>query len=86
MQAVIPQADRGLCRHQLLHRARHQHLAGARLRGDAGADVEHVLDDAAADRLIDDLVALKLADAFTPRGLDLAAVLSVLLNKGQLSR
>lgn len=51
-----------------------------------GAEVEHVLDDAAADRLIDDLVALKLADAFTPRGLDLAAVLSVLLNKGQLSR
>src|SRR3954470_99258 len=40
MHAVIPEADLGLRRHQLLHRTRHQHLAGARFCGDAGADVE----------------------------------------------
>lgn len=48
MHAVIPQADLRLRRHQFLHRARHQHLACARLRGDAGANVEGEADHFAA--------------------------------------
>jgi hypothetical protein len=42
--------------------------------------------DAYADAIIDKLVALKNAGAFTPRGLDLEAVLSVLLGTDGLTR
>ena len=45
----------------------------------AEPELPRQLNDALAERIIDKLVALKLADAFTPRGLDLAAVLKVLL-------
>ena len=47
---------------------------------DADGNVTPVLmDDERAERLIDKLLDLKLAGAFTPRGLDLAAVLKAML-------
>lgn len=45
-----------------------------------------LLDDDAADAIINKLVMLKTAGAFTPRGLDLEAVLAVLLGTDALRR
>lgn len=44
--------------------------------------VEKLLDDAAADAVVENLAMLKLSGAFTARGLDLSAVLRLMLDKG----
>lgn len=43
---------------------------------------EKVFDDATADSVVENLAMLKLGGAFTARGLDLAAVLKLMLDKG----